>query len=212
MSENIALVECYYLPCLEYFAAIRTSTKILLDVSETYIKQSYRNRCYILGPNKVQPLSVPIHRGSGKVCTKDVRIAYENRWQNNHWRSLTSAYGKTPFFAHFADDFHDIIYHRYNFLIDLNVALLSKCLELLQWKHTITFYQEDIGNTGKSLRNDYRGRIQISEMGLNNHQFLPIEYMQAFGKDFVPNLSIVDLLFCEGPRADYVIQYSLTQR
>nr|WKN35561.1 WbqC family protein [Tunicatimonas sp. TK19036] len=210
--DTIALVESYYLPCLAYFASIRSSTKILLDNSETYIKQSYRNRCYILGANKIQPLSVPVHRGSGKVCTKDVRVAYGNRWQNNHWRSIASAYGKTPFFAHFADEFHDILFHQHKYLIDLNVDLLSKCLELLQWKHTIHFCQDNDTFIEKKPINDYRGQIQISETKFKNYQFQPIQYMQAFGKDFAPNLSIIDLLFCEGPRADYIIQHSLIQR
>ncbi|MEQ9438368.1 MAG: WbqC family protein [Cyclobacteriaceae bacterium] len=210
--SNIALVESHYLPSLAYFAAIHHCPKIALDIDESYIKQTYRNRCYILGANKIQALSVPVHRDSGKVPTRDVRIAYETHWQNNHWRSLASAYGKTPYFDHFADEFKDILYRPYRYLIDLNLALLTKCLDLLQWEHDITYSEEDSLYLEKSSVYDYRRQILIPEIRFKNYKFRPIRYIQAFGKDFVPNLSVIDVLFCEGPQASQIIKRSISER
>lgn len=206
------LIESHYLPCLAYFACVGSDVKLWIDTNETYIKQSYRNRCYILGANKILPLSVPVHRGSGKVVTKDVRIANEARWQNNHWRSIASAYGKTPFFDHFGDEFRTILYQPFRFLIDLNLALLTKCLNLLDWNVSVDLWSSKEGLPTQSTVQDYRGKILVSNLNFQNYQFQPIRYTQAFGKDFVPNLSVIDVLFCEGPQASQIIQRSVVIR
>jgi len=207
-----ALIESHYLPCIAYFSCLESGSKVWIDVEESYVKQSYRNRCYILGANQIQLLSVPVHRGSGKVSTRDVRIAHEIRWQNNHWRSIASAYGKTPFFDHFADDFRSVLYRPFKYLVDLNLALLTKCLDLLRWNVPVDFWTITNSFPPQNEVYDYRGKILVSDLSLENYQFQPIKYTQAFGKDFVPNLSIVDLLFCEGPRAVQVIRRSIKQR
>ena len=100
MNENAdtLLLDFHYLPCIAYFSCINRYHHLILEVHENYEKQSYRNRCYILSANKVLPLSVPVHRGKGKKPTKDIRIDYSQKWVNNHWRAIKSAYGKAPFF------------------------------------------------------------------------------------------------------------------
>jgi len=206
------LIESHYLPCIAYFFCLESGSEVWIDIEETYVKQSYRNRCYILGANQIQLLSVPVHRGSGKVSIRDVRIAHEIRWQNNHWRSIASAYGKTPFFDHFAEDFRSVLYRPFKYLVDLNLALLTKCLDLLRWNVPVNFWTITNSFPSQSEVYDYRGKILVSDLSLENYQFQPIKYTQAFGKDFVPNLSIVDLLFCEGPRAAQVIHRSIKQR
>ncbi|WKN44299.1 WbqC family protein [Tunicatimonas pelagia] len=211
MDQSV-LIESHYFPCIEYFSLLRAGGKIWIDTDELYVKQSYRNRCYILGPNKIQALSVPIHRGSGKIPTRDVRIANENRWQNNHWRSLASAYGKAPFFAFFADDIRATLYQPFTYLIDLNLALLTKCLELLMWNTEVEFWSYQALPATSSTISDQRGVILGKSQVSGNSQFMPLRYIQAFGKDFVPNLSIIDLLFCEGPHADNVIRRSISER
>ena len=211
MDRSI-LIESHYLPCIAYFGCLKSGSTIWIDIQETYVKQSYRNRCYIFGANQIQLLSVPVHRGSGKVSTKEVRIAHENRWQSNHWRSIASAYGKTPFFNHFADDLHTILYRPFKYLVDLNLALLSKCLDLLMWNVSVDFCQDANSFPSKIEAHDHRKKITVSNLNLENYQFQPIKYIQAFGKDFVPNLSIVDVLFCEGPQASQIIKRSITRR
>lgn len=206
------LLESHYLPCLAYFARLGLDAKLWIDADETYIKQSYRNRCYILGANKILPLSVPVHRGSGKVATRDVRIANEAHWQNNHWRSIASAYGKTPFFNHFSDEFRAILYQPFRFLIDLNLALLTKCLDLLDWNVSVDVWSLNHRISPQNTVQDCRGKILVSNLNFQNYQFQPIRYMQAFGKDFVPNLSVIDVLFCEGPQASQIIQRSIARR
>ncbi|MEM6844995.1 MAG: WbqC family protein [Bacteroidota bacterium] len=210
--KHSVLIESHYLPCLEYFSLLSSGSQIWIDVSESYVKQSYRNRCYILGPNKIQALSVPIHRGSGKVPTRDVRIARESQWQNNHWRSLASAYGKAPFFAYFADDIRSILYRPFNYLIELNLALLTKCLELLMWDISVELWPDTRPYVAEMNISDHRGKVLTKSRVSENPQFKPIRYTQAFGKDFVPNLSVIDLLFCVGPQAGNIIPRSANER
>ena len=211
MNQTV-LIESHYFPCIAYFSLLQSADKVWVDINESYQKQSYRNRCYILGPNKIQPLTVPIHRGSGKVPTREVRIANESRWQNNHWRSLASAYGKAPYFAFFSNDIRTTLHQPYKFLIDLNLALLTKCLELLMWDIEVDLYPHSAPTAFTSTISDQRSTISNKRQLVENSQFMPIRYIQAFGKDFVPNLSILDLLFCEGPRADDVIRRSVPER
>ncbi|MEM9675717.1 MAG: WbqC family protein [Bacteroidota bacterium] len=211
MNRSI-LIESHYLPCIAYFTCLESGSKVWIDIGETYVKQSYRNRCYIFGANQIQLLSVPVHRGSGKVSTRDVRIAHEVRWQNNHWRSIASAYGKTPFFSHFADEFRAVLYKPFRYLVDLNLALLTKCLDLLMWNVSVDFWPATGSFPAQNEMYDYRKKILVSNLTIEDFQFQPIKYIQAFGKDFVPNLSIVDVLFCEGPQASQIIERSITQR
>jgi len=213
MGENTGtlLLDFHYLPCIAYFSYISHYQKVTLDVHENYVKQSYRNRCCILSANKVLPLSVPVHRGTGKKLTRDVKIDYSQKWVNNHWRAIRSAYGNAPFFEFYADRLHDILYKKFPFLIDLNWELLTYCLEGLQIdKHKFSYsigYQKDPG----SGIYDGRNQIQPNYPTLIDRFFEANPYEQVFGKNFVSNMSTLDLLFCMGPGArSYVINSSGT--
>ena len=91
-------LDLQYLPSLEYFAALLKYDYVYLEANEHYQKQSYRNRCYIRAANKVDLLSVPVLDGRRKVLIRDIRIDYQQGWLKDHWRAITSAYGKTPYF------------------------------------------------------------------------------------------------------------------
>lgn len=209
-AADAVLIDLHYLPCIEYFARILKYKKVILEVSEHYSKQTYRNRCYVQIANKIQPLSVPIVKGTGKVKVKDVKISYRQNWQNNHWRTIASAYGNAPFFDFFADEIHDILYRKYRFLIDLNLDLLTKCLDLLQME------DKHISSTGKYVDTpdkqvvDYRDTVSPKKEKPKDEFFRAIPYNQIFGKDFVSNLSVIDLLFCEGSNANNIISRSIS--
>lgn len=209
-AADAVLIDLHYLPCIEYFARILKYKKVILEVNEHYIKQTYRNRCYVQIANKIQPLSVPIIKSNGKVKVRDLKISYRQRWQNNHWRTIASAYGNAPFFDFFASEIHDILYGKYKFLIDLNLDLLTKCLNLLgMGDKQISLTEKYIDGPDIQVV-DHRNTVSPKKEKPEDEFFRPISYNQIFGKDFVSNLSVIDLLFCEGSNANYIISRSIS--
>lgn len=175
------------------------------EAHEQYQKQSYRNRCYVLTANKVDVLTVPVLHGTRHQPIRDLRIDNGQPWQNHHWRSIQAAYGKAPFFEYYAPDFEQVLRQNQSFLFDLNLDLLTLCLKLLGvcTLLNLTECYEKIPPSGLF---DARSRI-IPRNGPETHLFYhPEPYMQNFGQNFAPNLSIIDLLFCQGPNAlDYLV-------
>lgn len=210
---DTVLMELHYLPCITYFVHLHRFRKIVLEVNENYTKQTYKNRCYILTANQVQTLSIPVSKDREKAKLKEIRVSYAQRWQNNHWRAIQSAYGKSPFFDFFADYFHDILYSKYKFLIDLNVELLTKCLELLNWHDKEIELTSSYVKASECQWVDFRGIIDVKSTPPDHKREGYTKYNQIFGRNFVPNLSVIDLLFCEGANANMILgQSSLIHR
>jgi hypothetical protein len=189
------LIELQYLPPQIYFCEIASCEKIILESFETYQKQSYRNRCYIKGANKIEVLTVPVVHGNKHYPIRDIRIDEEQPWRNIHLRTLASAYGKAPYFDYFFEPLQSVYDKKHTFLLDLNLDLLTFCLELLKFKQKTEFSTEfKVMNTDQEGLIDKRSQIHPKKDNL-----IPdYQYTQVFGVDFVPNLSILDLLFCQG--------------
>ena len=126
------LIELHYMPCIAYFAALIDSQRIVVEKYEQYEKQSFRNRCYIKGPHRIETLIVPVTGRGGKSLTSAVRIDYSQKWLNNHWRTIQTAYGNAPFFEYYAPDLHDIFFKKPVFLYDLDLQLLTLSLKWLK--------------------------------------------------------------------------------
>lgn len=185
-----------YLPPLEYFASIRDSDEIYIEREENYIKQTYRNRCYILSAGGRQLLTVPVYAGSfHKTPVKEIRIDYSKRWQQVHSGALISAYNSSPYFQFYFDIIERIIQKNHHFLLDLNMELLGAVLIMLRTERKISFTSE-FSPAGKS-KEDLRYRISPKIKSC----YSPKEYLQVFNSvhGFVSGLSIVDLLFNTGP-------------
>jgi hypothetical protein len=192
------LVSTAYLPPVEYFSVISHAHEICIERQENYIKQSYRNRCYILSSHGRQLLSVPVYLGSQhKTPLKDIRIDYSKRWQQVHLRALTAAYSSSPYFQFYFENFEKTISRKIDFLIDLNSELTQTVLDILRLKIKLSCTDdfEPAGFNG----NDYRYNISPKKQST----FAVREYMQVFNNDnrFVQRLSIVDLIFNMGPEA-----------
>ncbi len=205
--KTTCLIEPHYLPSLEYFCALLYFDKLILEKNEHYIKQSFRNRCYINTANGVEMLVVPLSEKHGKVPLRDIRIDHTKKWQNNHWRGIQSAYAKAPFFEHYSDALRDIIFSDHHFLHDLNLALLSFCLRNMNLEKEVS----ETVSYEKSLIEDIydlRSSITPKEAYSERPYYQPVPYHQVFGSAFAENLSFVDLLFSEGPGSLAILKAS----
>jgi hypothetical protein len=132
------LIESHFLPCIEYFCALTRHNTVVIEKHEHYLKQSFRNRCYILAAHGPERLTVPLTGKHGNSLITSVQIDYAYRWQTNFWRTLQSAYANSPYFEHYKDDLHRELFSGEKYLFDLNLRLLSMCLKWLSWKKDIT--------------------------------------------------------------------------
>lgn len=206
-ANSILLSTAYFAP-IRYFSKLAAFPEIYLEQHEHFIKQTYRNRTVILGANGPIALIVPVVNGRGpKIKIRDLRIAYDEEWQRNHWRTIFSAYNSSPFFEYYADDIEPFFRKKFNFLFDFNLELTETMLEILEIE------------TGLKLTADFE---QIPENCLNYREqispkthrieadphFVPRPYTQVFSEKFgfVPDLSMLDLLFNEGPSAHSVLE------
>ncbi|MCX8490630.1 MAG: WbqC family protein [Cyclobacteriaceae bacterium] len=205
--KKVARIELQYFPCLEYFCALLSFDAVELECHEHYVKQTYRNRCYINTSQGVQMLIVPLREKHGKTSVQEIRIDYQQKWQNNHWRAIESAYRNAPYYEHYEDELKKIIYSGHDQLLALNKSLLSFCLRLTHVKVELTNtleYEKLPLNAVLDLRD-----CITPKKGRHNQTFYHAKsYQQVFGNNFAPNLSILDLLFCEGSKSIDLLQAS----
>ena len=196
-----AILASHYFPCIEYFSFIKNQSEVWIETKEHFIKQTYRNRCLILGANKVLNLSIPISDGNKNIPMDQVKLDYTHRWLNEHWRSITSAYNKSPFFEYYEEELHNILFSKHERLLDLNKEILSFCLKVLQIGTRVRFTESyQMSNEDNLL--DIRSAIHPKKKHFYRNSFHPKPYIQIFGDTFVANLSILDLLSCVGPDSD----------
>ena len=191
------LIEAHYLPSIAYFSAAHQAGSILLERHEHFIKQTYRNRCRINSSHGELQLIVPVTSKHGKVNITDVRLDFTQKWLNNHWRTVQSAYGKAPFFEYYANDLHDVLFQKAEFLYELNYRLLSMCLKWLRWDMSIK-ETEHYNHSPSPPLFDLRSTINPKNPEQCYQFYYPVMYNQVFGNRFVENLSLIDLVFCEG--------------
>jgi len=192
----ILLHPTYFSPIIQY-AAISKSDTIIFEVEDNFQKQTYRNRCHIYTAEGKQLLNVPIQHTKGtKQKTKDVKIDYKDNWNKQHLKSLKTAYSSSPFFEYYIDDLNPVFDKNYTFLLDLNLKCHEIIMDALQleipYKKTSEYLLEP---EGIDLRN-----LAIAK-GVQNYNMK--RYNQVFEQNhgFIPNLSILDLIFMEGPNA-----------
>ena len=185
------------------FASYTHIEKIIIDQHENYQKRSFRNRYKILTSNGPMVLSIPLEKGKNNAQNiKDVKIAYHDRWTDIHLQTIRSAYGKSPYFEYYYDGIENIINSKYKYLFDLNIHSLSWALKQVRLDPMIEFSTQYIDSHSTLPENiDESGKI----INLNTTYFA--SYIQVWSEkfDFIPNMSILDLLFCCGPEARSVL-------
>lgn len=193
-----------YLGNIQYFTKLCFCEECVIDVHEHFVKQSFRNRCHILSTGGATLLTVPTVKtpNDRKASVRDTRIDYSKRWQHRHWESIVSAYRNSPYFDFYEERFAPFYGRRYDFLFDLNRELTELVIGLLGGTAALNFSagyispSDDIADFRRSLSD--KPRLYREDPAFN-----PLPYYQVFGqgRDFAENLSVIDLLFCEGPHA-----------
>ena len=185
------LLPISYLGPVAYYSTILQSEEIFIETKEHFIKQSFRNRYTIMGANGSQTLTIPKERkSSDKTLISDISISNQDNWQKSHWQSIVSAYNSSPFFEYYKDDLLPFYNTKHSTLFDFNLKLSKTILELMQVEKKINF-------TSK-FQKEFNGLdFRSSKFILKNQE----EYQQVFCEkySFIPNLSILDILFNLGP-------------
>ena len=205
--KTIYLSSAYLAP-VEYYSKLKAYDKIYIEQHDHYVKQTYRNRCNIAGPEGVLSLSVPIIRPDTPKCAmKDIRISDHGNWRHLHWNTIESAYNNTPFFEYYKDDLRPFYENKYTFLADFNEELRCKICELMDIspvvEHTASYHTDFLPDEA-----DYREVIHPKKDYTEvDKDFLPKPYYQVFESrhGFLPNLSVIDLLFNMGPESVLVL-------
>lgn len=196
-----------------YFGPIQWYQKLhrmpcILEQHDHFVKQTYRNRCVIATANGTQTLTVPIERYDGTKCPmRDIRISDHGNWRHLHWNALVSAYGETPFFEFYADDLRPFFEKRHTFLFDLNLDIMHTMCQLLDVRPQVQLSEHYIVLPSENdevidLREAIRPKHPLPDADFNP---TPYYQVRAQRHGFLPNLSILDLLFNEGPEGIFYL-------
>lgn len=201
-KSNIIILSCAYLPPIDYFRVIKKNNQWKVEQYENYQKQSYRSRCHIYSANGLLPLYIPIERDKGlSVPIREIKIDNSKEWQIQHWRALVSAYNSSPFFDYYKEDFAPFYSQKYNYLFDYNNELLSLILHLIGFSNEKIEFTQNYELVNGAC--DYRESIHPKKTSPFKVENEKGKYHQVFARKygFISNLSIVDLLFNEGPQS-----------
>ncbi len=192
------LIHPTYFPNIAHFSAITQAEHLVWEMEDNFVKQTYRNRTYIYGANGKLLLNIPVvYSQKNRQNYKDVKVFNGEKWQLQHWKSLESAYRTSPFFEFYEDELKPLFFQDIDFLLDFNLKcfeVVCDCLQIqIPTSKTIAF-EKNINNKA-----DFRGLVNAKNETPQSFE----SYTQVFGNKhgFISNLSILDLLFNEGPNA-----------
>ncbi len=198
----VRLAPLHYLPGTAYWTALATADTWVLDVHAHYPKQTRRNRCYVRGPHQVELLTVPVRKGRA-LPLREVQLDASQSWARHHARTLQTTYGKSPYFEFYADELLSLLDRPWRFLYDLNWAMLTFCQQALGL--SVRVAETTCWHDPKDMFADWSDIRTTLDQSTLPAWFCPVPYRQVFGERFVPDLSILDLLCCTGPRATEIL-------
>ena len=227
--KAVLLSTTYFGP-IQWYQKLYRAEEVFIERCESFQKQTYRNRCIIATTNGPQSLTVPVERGQGDQI-RSLRISDHGNWRHLHWNALKSAYGESPFFDYYQDDIRPFFEQRWDYLFDFNEAIREKMCELLDIQPKVGLTKE-FTVYGLQFTDDYsaaqEGLASVSTVNckpstVNNiidyrsairpkhpepdPDFTPRRYYQVYEQKhgFLPNLSILDLLFNMGPESIFYL-------
>jgi len=197
--------EIQYFPSVILYKYLYKFSNIVFEQYESYQKMSFRNRCMIAGANGAVTLSIPLETGRNqKTLMKDVRISNSEKWQSRHWKSIESSYNKSSWFEFYKDELKALYEKPVDFLADWNLY----CFEWSVKKLGTGFSFSNSASFTKEYNPDEFLDLRNAILPKNYTEFEPIKYTQVFEDrtGFIPNLSILDLLFCEGKNSGNLLK------
>jgi hypothetical protein len=212
MSKDLIIIP------LTYFGPVQLYTKFLLEGQpvieqyDNYIKQTYRNRCVISGANGPVNLTIPVKRKHGiKNHVKDILVDYDTDWTRLHWKGIISSYNSSPFFEFYRDTVEPFYVKRYKFLVDLCFGIIIEMLNALNIQTDVSLSTKYMFPGEGQIRYDFRELISPKKDFTEDDLFYPVPYQQVFMEKtgFIPNLSIIDILFNMGSESKGILQNSL---
>jgi hypothetical protein len=196
-KNDYILTDIQYFGTVNWYKMLFQFSNIQIEQYETYQKMSFRNRCMIAGSNGVINLSVPLEKGRGqKLLMKDIRISYSENWQAQHWKSISSCYGNSPFFEYYEESLKTLFTIKPNFLFDLNWQTIEWVTKRLKLQTVLTASKEYVACPMLPII-DARNQFRTKNYDAVPHHF---QYQQVFEDriGFKANLCILDLMFCNG--------------
>jgi hypothetical protein len=211
-DNNVILLPLSYLGPLQLYCRYYKSGRIMIEQYDTYQKQTYRNRCDIYGANGRLSLSIPVEHVKGRrLKVKDVTIDYSTDWRKLHWKGIESAYNSSPYFEFYRDTFEPYYRNDFKFLFDFCIQLNHVILNILNYKLKPVLTQEYVFHNDLLNTSDLRELIHPKRSYENDPGFAVIKYNQVFSEvhGFIPNLSILDLIFNMGPESGRILSSCL---
>ena len=185
-----------YFPNIASYIVMVQSEIFVFEICDSYQKQTYRNRCYIYGANGKLSLNIPVHYSQkNRQNTKEIKIENSSKWQSIHWKSIESAYKTSPFFEFYEDDFKQLFETPKELLLDFNLECISVINSCIGYQPVISYSEQFLKTT--SEKTDYRFLVNARK----EYKIKTKPYIQVFQDKHgaLSNLSILDLLFNEGP-------------
>ena len=197
-----ALLSSAYCAPIQWYQKLNRYDAVVVEQYDNFLKQTYRNRYIIATANGTQALTIPVEKGDTDKCLiRDVRISDHGNWRRLHWNALATAYGDSPFFDYYVDDLRPFYEQRFAFLLDFNMQMTAKLCELLDITPNISLSEEYVKDVESGV-DDFREVIRPKHP-MPDADFIPKPYYQVYAQrhGFIPNLSILDLLFNMGNEA-----------
>ena len=217
-----ALLSSTYFGPVQWYQKLNRYDECLIERHESFIKQTYRNRMIIPTTNGPLSLTIPTNHDTS-MAMKDIRISDHANWRHVHWNALMSAYGESPFFEYYQDDIRPFYEKKYEFLFDFNMEIMEKMIELLDIRPNVSVTDRYVLSEERRVKSeeytsleaqaqlntqmrDFRDVIRPKKP-LPDIEFEPKRYYQVYEQKhgFLPNMSILDLLFNEGNEAIFYL-------